>query len=132
MKRKLLILCALFLVMLPLTIVAKDRLSINWITHALQADKRDVLNSINSALIYIGKGLSSSTLSDLQGFARKANSAAKDAESYADDIQDEEVEWYCHKGATNARKAESESNIKNAKSYLEIAQKALLEAKKEL
>lgn len=97
-----------------------------------QTDKRDVLYSINNALSYIEKGLSSSNLSDLQSFARKANSAAKDAESYADDIQNEEVEWYCHKGATNARNAESESNIKNAKSYLEIAQKALLEAKKEL
>lgn len=95
---------------------------------AIPGTKKDAITSINNALSYIKKAMESGNMSDLDTYARKAQSAAGDAESYSDDINNEDAEWYCNKAYNNLRRARNESDRKNAVEYLKTAQKALQDA----
>lgn len=90
--------------------------------------KSDLKDALDSALSYIKKALNSSSIDDLQSYARKAKNYASDAESLADDLNLDDIEDYCYKGYRYARVAEGEDNIKDALEYLTIARKALQDA----
>ena len=98
----------------------------------LDDDQDDLEDAIESALSYIRKALNSSTLSDIQYYARKAKNYASDAEDIADDLEMDDVEDYCYKAYKYARAAESETSIDTAIDYLYTARKALQNAYNEL
>ena len=90
--------------------------------------KSDLEDAIENALNYIKKALNSSSISDLQSYARKAKNCASEAENLADDLNLDNSEDYCHKGWKYARAAEGEDSKQDAIEYLTIARKALQSA----
>lgn len=94
--------------------------------------KKDAIASINSALSYIKKALEADNMSDLETYARRAQSAAGDAESYSDDIGNDDAEWLCDKAYNDLRRAQNSNSRKEAVEYLQKAQKALRDALTEL
>lgn len=94
--------------------------------------RKNAIASIEYALSYIKKALETDSVSDMQTYAKRAQSAAGDAESFSDDLKNSEAEWYCNKAYNQLRRAKDEDTKKGAEEYLLTAQKALKNALSEL
>ena len=130
MKFLLSIICALFITN-GFTITVEKPIPVILFIEAGN-DLDDLEDAIDSALSYLKKALNSSSLSDVQYYARKAKNYASEAEDIADDLELDDIEYYCYKAYKCARAAEGESSMENAMDYLTTARKSMQNAYYEL